>query len=324
MRRKQIVQTCALLVLIAALAGVVLNRQAISDWFKLRGYIPPATVAALATDDTMTSEARHLFYVNHPDVTTGVGFTAHCPSGGEKTVVLGCYIGNDHGIYLYNITDSRLNGVEQVTAAHETLHAAYERMSAAERTTINAELLDYYNHDLTDQRIKDTIAEYKKSEPKDVVNEMHSIFGTEVANLPAPLETYYRRYFTDRSKLTTYVATYQAEFTSRSAAIARYDAQLKGLKQQIDTNQAALAQQKTALDAQSQRLSAQRKSNDIAGYNAGVSSYNAAVNSYNNLLETTKGLIAQYNDTVSSRNAIAIEEQELTRALSADSLTTAQ
>lgn len=310
-----------LLVALVGLAGVLVWRQqAIEDWWRLRGYSAPAAVAQLASEDAMTAEAKHLFYVNRPVVTAGSAFTGHCPAGSEKTVVLGCYVSPDKGIYVYAVTDTRLDGVEQVTAAHEMLHAAYRRLSTAERKKVDAMLMSYYDHGLTDQRIRDTIAAYKKSEPNDVVNEMHSVFGTEVSQLPAPLEQYYRRYFTDRSSVTAYTANYQAEFTGRQAQIAAYDVQLKGLKQQIDANEASLKQQKASIDSESQQLQRERDQGMIAAYNSGVAGYNRSVDTYNALLVSTRNLINQYNDIVAARNAIALEEQQLAGELSGKSL----
>ena len=322
MKLKQTLKIGVLLTLVSVLGVVFLQRQTIVDWFKLRGYQPPAVIASLATDDTMTPSARHLFYVNRPDITTGSNFTTKCPSGGEKTVVLGCYLGNDAGIYLYDVTDTRLQGVEQVTAAHEMLHAAYNRLGPKERQEVDGWLTNYYETQLTDERIKATIEAYKQSEPNDVVNEMHSIFGTEITTLPAPLEQYYRRYFVDRSKVAGYTATYQAEFTNRRQQISDYDEQLKGLKATIETNQTEITKQKNALDTRSQQMERDRASGNIAAYNAAVSPYNAAVASYNSLVVTTKGLIDTYNDIVTKRNAVALEERELVQALSSGSLTT--
>lgn len=313
-------QLAVLGVLLLLIIGVLVGHQQFVDWLRLRNYTAPAAVASLASQDTMTAKARHLFYVNHPDITTGKAFTDNCPAGGEKTVVLGCYVGNDNGIYIYAVSDPRLNGVEQVTAAHEMLHAAYHRLSSSERNKVDAMLLDYYQHDLTDQRIKDTIAAYRKSEPHDVVNEMHSVFGTEVPNLPAPLEAYYKQYFTDRSKITAFTASYQSVFTGRQAQVAAYDTQLASLKTQIDTNNTDLERQKASLDAQDQQMQSYRSNGQIAAYNASVPAYNQAVRSYNAELNDTKNLINQYNDIVNARNAIALEEQALVKELSANSL----
>lgn len=323
MKRRKI-QTGLLILLILICGVALLKRQMILDWWKLRDYTPPAAVTVLATDDTMTTEAEHLLYVNHPDITTGPAFTSHCPAGGEKTVVLGCYVGNDAGIYIYKVTDPRLDGVEQVTAAHEMLHAAYRRLGPGERKKVDAMLVNYYEHDLTDQRIKDTIAAYKQSEPNDVVNEMHSVFGTEAVNLPAPLEQYYRQYFTDRAKITAFTAQYEGEFTSREDKVKDYDNQLTSLKSQIEANEAQLNQQSAALSSQAAQLQQERTSGQLAAYNSAVPGYNAAVDSYNNLLAATKNLINQYNSIVDARNAVALEEQQLSRALSPNALPAAQ
>lgn len=305
---------------VALLVVLATKRQALQDWWRLHNYTPPAAVAQLAMEDTMTAEARHLFYVNYPVITSGAIFTSHCPLGSEKTVVLGCYVGADQGIYLYDVTDSRLQGVEQVTAAHEMLHAAYRRLPSGERRRIDTLLTNFYATGLTDQRIKDTIAAYKKSEPGDVVNEMHSVFGTEVGHLPAPLERYYSQYFHDRSKITAYTASYQAAFTSRQALIRQYDNQLQTLKIQINTSQAEITKQKAELDALNQQLQSERNNNQVAAYNSGVDSYNTAVNTYNALLQTTKDLISQYNTIVNKRNAVVLEDQQLTQELSANPL----
>lgn len=313
-------QTVALVLLIGALGFTMFHRQAVVDWLRLRGYEAPAVVSQLATDTTMTDQARHLLYVNRPDITNGSEFTKKCPVGTEKTIVLGCYIGNDKGIYVYDVEDARLHGVEQVTTAHEMLHAAYRRLSTGEQTKVDNMLTDYYKHDLTDQRIKDIIESYKKSEPNDVVNEMHSIFGTEVADLPAELETYYKQYFADRSKVAGYATRYQSEFTTRRAQVAAYDTQLKEMKSQIEANQASLMQQKAALDAQARKMESYKANGQTAAYNSEVPSYNRSVDTYNALRDTTKSLIDQYNTIVDARNALALEEQELTRELSPSAL----
>lgn len=308
------------MVLLALGAGLLWQRQNVLDWWRLRAYAAPAAVAQLAADDSMTTKAKHLFYVNRPVVTAGAAFTSHCPAGSEKTVVLGCYVGNDAGIYIYAVSDARLDGVEQVTAAHEMLHAAYRRLSHSERQKVDGMLTDYYQHGLTDQRIKDTIDAYKQSEPDDVVNEMHSVFGTEVPNLPPALEQYYAQYFTVRSKVTALTARYQGEFTSRQAQVAAYDTQLKTLSQQITANEAQLNQQKAMLQTQRNQLQAERSSGQAGAYNSDVASYNQAVRDYNVQLQATKALISQYNDIVDKRNAIALEEQQLSQALSASTL----
>jgi len=315
--RRQVVGLLCLLVFWGVLLLAAFHERAVSDWWRLRSYHAPATVAQLADQTTMTPYARKVFYVNAPVIADKTSFSHNCPNnGGEKTVILGCYHSDQAGIYILGVTDSRLDGVEQVTAAHEALHAAYDRLSTSKRHQVDAMLQDYYQHDLKDERLLATIAAYKKSEPHDVVNEMHSVFGTEAAQLPAPLEQYYRQYFSNRSQIVALAQQYQAVFTSRQAQVKADDEQLQNLKQQIETAEADLQAQQAAITAQQAALLQARNSGQTATYNAGVPAYNRLVDSYNNQLQSVRTMIAQYNQLVATRNAIALEENQLANELS--------
>jgi hypothetical protein len=307
----------ALFLFFIGLGLVAVNRQNLIDWWRLRNYNAPTIISQLATQDTMTAYARRIFYVNHPDIEGKTAFNGPCPNnGGEQTIVLGCYHSDQAGIYLLNVTDPNLNGVMQVTAAHEMLHAAYDRLSTSERNKVDAMLLDYYNHDLHDPRIIATIAAYKKTEPNNVVNEMHSVFGTEIVNLPSGLEQYYTRYFNNRQQIADFAAQYQAEFTSRQALVAADDSQLATLKNQIDINEADLNSKQTQINMQETQLLAERSSN-TAAYNAAVPLFNEQVNSYNASVGSLQGLVNQYNQLVATRNTTALAEDELINDLSA-------
>lgn len=97
------------------------KQQAIADWWRLRGYTPPANVVSLANADTMTAEAKHILYVNHPQlIANSSTFRQECTQN-EQTIVLGCYHSDQNGIYVFVVKDKRLNGVQQVTIAHEEL-----------------------------------------------------------------------------------------------------------------------------------------------------------------------------------------------------------
>lgn len=300
------------LILIAVLAGVWTHRNALYDWGRLRQYTPPAAVVSLADQTTFTSSARRLFYVNRPAIQDREAFNSSCPSnGGEQTIVLGCYHDHETGIYIYNVTDAQLAGVQQVTAAHEMLHGAYERLSTKERNKVDAMLEDFYANGLHDKRVLDTITAYKKSEPNDIVNEMHSVFGTEVANLPAPLEAYYKRYFINRQQVVAYATKYEQAFTSREAQITQYDAQLKTLKADIEQKQNDLRSQANELNATRAQV---ERSND----NSQIQAYNQKVNNYNELLQTVNAEINQFNAVLDKRNAIALEEQQLYQSINSN------
>lgn len=303
-------------VIIAVVVPLTLytQRQNIYDWVRLRTYNPPAEIAALANDTRMNSTARHDFYVNHPQLMSdSTTFRQNCKIA-EQTIVLGCYLSDQRGIYVYNVQDQRLQGVQQVTAAHEMLHAAYDRLSSADRKTVDQLLQTYYDQELTDQRVKETVDAYRKTEPKDVLSEMHSIFGTEIAKLPAELETYYGRYFSDRQAVVAYSQKYEAEFTSRNAKIDQYEVQLKTLKDKISSEEASLKSQLTVIQAQQSRLDTARSSNPAA-YNAEVDSYNAKVDAYNAGISQYRRDVARYNSMLTEYNQLAGELKQLFDAI---------
>jgi len=306
-RLRNLIPALGLVILLALPFVVYAKAQDITDWWQLRGYAPPTAVSSLATEDTMTSYARHVFYVNHPQLTSSVTtFRQEC-SENEQTIVLGCYHPNQQGIDIYAVQDSRLHGVQEVTAAHEMLHAAYDRLSSKDKNYVDGLLQNYYKNDLQDQRIIDTINAYKKTEPDQIVNEMHSIFGTEIANLPPALETYYSKYFTNRTTIAAFANSYQGAFTSLQNQINADDQQLSSLKQQIQGEEQSLTSQLAQVNSDRAKLDGQRSSGQTDAYNSGVASFNDEVDSYNNSIGKLQSDIDGYNSLVAVRNSIASE-----------------
>ena len=317
-RSRGLLKTCIFLAWVLAIFMVVANWQSIVDWWKLQNYSPPTAISALATDSTMTDYSRRVFYVNQPTLDKE-NFIKNCPNDRkEQSIVLGCYHSNQNGIFLQKVTDPRLYGVEQVTAAHEMLHAAYDRLSKSERDRVDALLENYYNTQLKDERIIKTIDAYKITEPNDIVNEMHSIFATEIANLPPELEQYYKQYFKNRQQVVAFAQRYQSEFATREAAVAAADQQLASLKTQIENANADIDSRQASIDNKRAELVALRESENISTYNANIPVYNGMVDSFNSRVRALRALITEYNALVERRNAIAVEENELVKSLSND------
>jgi uncharacterized protein YdaU (DUF1376 family) len=298
------------------LAGLLIaNLQSLMDWWRLRGYQPPAAISQLAAQDTMTPYARHLFYLNKPQLISSVSaFREDCPEN-EETIVLGCYHPGEGGIYLYKVKAADLQGVAEVTAAHEDLHAIYDRLSSKERQKVDKLLQNYYEHGLSSQRVKEEIKLYKKTEPHSVMNEMHSVFGTEVASLPAPLEQYYKQYFSDRSAIIAFSQQYEQAFTSRQDKIRAYVVRLSAMKQKIDSEESDLRSQQAALSATEDHLKSLLSGGQTSEYNAEIPAYNSQVNTYNAGVSSLKELISQYNQLVKVRNGVASELTTLDKAL---------
>lgn len=290
----------------------ILNFQSIYDWYRLRGYQPPASIAKLADDSAMTDLSRKLFYVNRPELNDKETFRQNCTSA-EASIVLGCYVSNT-GIYIYDVQDDRLAGIEEVTAAHEMLHVAYERLDDATRQKIDALTAEAFNN-LKNPRIAATVEQYRKTDESVVPNELHSILGTEVAQLPPALEEHYAEYFSDRAVVVSLAERYEKAFTAREAKIAKMDKQLAALDVSIKSAQAEIDGLNQELQLQRKELDAALAANNASVYNAGVPVYNAAVQEYNQLVADTRDEIARYNQIVKERNALALEERDLYKSL---------
>lgn len=306
------------IILSLVLAGSIaiwVERDRILDWWKLRDYQPAAEIEALADDTDMSDYAERLFFVNHPTLDDKQTFNQNCAGIIQEVAVLGCYHGDRLGIHLYDITDERLHGVEEVTAAHEMLHQAYDRLSSGERQRINQLLQDLYDNGEFDESVREKIDLYKNDADHDLVNEMHSIFGTEVETLPAELEQYYSQYFGDRSKVIGFHKQSRAAFEEFRKKIENYDQQLASLQQQIDSNESELSIKLADLEAERGRLDQLLANDQVADYNAGVPGFNDEVNQYNDLLHSTQNLVDKYNQLVEERNEVAIQASDLNAAL---------
>ncbi len=314
---KRIISGLFFVSMVLAVTATVFFRQPVYDWWRLRDYAPSAEVSALAEITTMTDEAQHIFYATHPAVTDAETFNQNCHIE-EFSIILGCYVSRSGlvvsgNIFVFDVTDKRLKGIREVTAAHEMLHAAYDRLDASERERINTLLVNTYKT-LDNQRIKDTVAQYQDNNPASVPNELHSILGTEVRKLPGELETYYARYFADRSAVVTLSETYEAEFSSRQNRVQQIDKQLTALKIEIEFNQALLGERNGRLMTERTALNQLRVS-DVVAYNQRVEAYNRSVNEYNALVNATRRDIQRHNRLVKQRNSLVVEVQDLMQAI---------
>ena len=310
-RKTKIFQTTLSGIFITIAALAIFQRQNIQDWWVLRSYQPSASISQLAQDTTMTDKSKRAFYLNDPKLQEKAAFYESCKFG-ENTIVLGCYIKNE-GIYLLKVNDPRLAGVEQVTAAHEMLHAAYDRLGTSEKVDVDNQLNDFYNN-LKDAEIRSKIELYRKN-GADITNELHSILGTEVETLSPALEKYYSKYFTQRTKVVAYATQYEAEFITRKNKVIELDAKLRSIEQQVVANNTQLEQLQKSINAESDRLDLLLRSGQIEEYNNAVPAYNKRIPEFNANVAQTENLVAQYKLVLAERNKIAIEAQELNKAL---------
>lgn len=283
----------------------LLNRVTVIDWFKGIGYNPTPDVLTIKSSLGLTADGERIFNATRPLLASRDDFNDSCESHDEAVSVLGCYTGDR--VYVYNVDDPTLAGIRESTASHELLHAVWSRISGYEKTQLIPLLESTYKDH---PELKDTIESYDKAEQLD---ELYVRLGTQVANLPAELETHYARFFADQDKIVAFYDSYikpfnelnakieslkqemttlEKEITDRSnaldARLTTFDKQVDEFNRCADTagcfNQWTFASRRAELVAEQQSINAE---NDAI--NTLINRYNAKVDTYNNsILRSSK------------------------------------
>jgi len=252
-RRRRAPVIVSLVVLAAVGIGafaIVTNRQYLVDQWTVWHFEPTTTVQGYVERSMMSEHGKFLFLASEPVVADGDGFNSVCGNEEEGSGVLGCYTSGDKRITLFDVTDPQLDGIEEVVAAHEMLHAAWDRTGIERRGELESLLEDEYVTLSADPAYSARMEIYARTEPGQRVNELHSIIGTEVAELSPELEAYYDQFFTDRAALVALHIKSNAVFEQIEAQSAALVAELDALRSSIesDTTSANAAQKQLNAD----------------------------------------------------------------------------
>lgn len=254
--------------------------QSIADWWVLNYYQPDPEIAAFAERTKMTDKGKAIFYFAQPKLDNKNDFNVHCQTL-RGDLEIGCF--RNWRIYVLRITNPELAPVMDETAAHEMLHAAYARLSSAERKRIDV-LVDQQAALIKDKELEDLLKKYQITEPGQRTNELHSFLGTQFGNLMPELERYYARYFIDRTAVVAAHQAYELAFDRRKADLDFRLAEINSLKAQLNS-----------LNAQ---MDAYLRSGN-------VSAYNSLVPRQNSLVRTLKQKINEYNQLVDEFNSLS-------------------
>ena len=222
---------------VAVAAFLVFNRQIIVDNVYAWQYEPTSEISAFAERTGMSAKGKFLFYASQPSLEGTQAFNEQCSRIEKSTAILGCYDGRQ--IYIYDVPNQKLDGIREVTGAHEMLHAAYIRLSERNKKEVDALLDVEYDKIKDNAEFSERMEFYARTEPGERHNELHSIIGTEVADISESLEEYYRQYFADRSKTVALHGQYASVFAELQARGKELSEQLTLLADQIDSNTAA-------------------------------------------------------------------------------------
>ena len=298
-----------LLVLVSV--WLVVNRQYVVDVASVWLYTPSSQIATLADQTGLTDKGKFYFYATQPLLESQADFNSHCPRQEKNSPILGCYT-SDSRIYLYGVTNEQLNGIEEVTAAHEVLHAVWARTSTHDRSVLETKLKAAYDK-IDDANLKSRMSYYQRTEPGEFTNELHSILGTEFSNLPDELETYYGQFFRRASvlanhsnysdtynrlysradelnkKMTALAATIQSDQQAYETKASVYAADVASFNKRAAagqfSSQSTFAAERQALVARLDALNSERDT-----INTAISTYNTYSKEYSSIASQIEGL----------------------------------
>lgn len=239
------------LVTVLLVAGVLLvsaNQQLIRDQISVMQYTPTGEITTIVARTDLTEHGRFLLYAASPAIIGTQEFNDRCDSDDEGSFsVLGCYAEGE--IYIYRVSEDRLDGIMDVTAVHEMLHAAWSRLSAEERARIGGLLDAEVAKREGDAALAERLAWYFKRESGSRLTELHSIVGTEFTDIDSELEQYYSGYFEDRGAVLGLFGAYQSVFEALTASSESLVAQLDALYQEIQADTSSYQSQIQALNS---------------------------------------------------------------------------
>lgn len=237
---RRILGGLVLVVLVAAAALGFTHRQDISDYFSAKAFEPSARVSEVMQQLDLTPRGERVFLASHPTIDGSQAFNDQCAEvdHSEQGHVLGCYTQGQ--IRLFEVTDERVKGIVEVTAAHEMLHAVYSRLGDGERRELADELRDAYaSLSAENPELKERMKVYEHLSDSAFANELHSVLGTEVRDLPEALEKHYARWFQDRSALIDTFDAFHSVFSDLQKQADALQDEMNALRERVDAGNAA-------------------------------------------------------------------------------------
>lgn len=200
---------------------------------------PSPDAIAFADEAYLSDEGRRLFYDTRPEFLGAAEFAGRCVDQGVPRVradgAVGCYSGAANTIVMYVPADPRLRGFAVETAAHETLHAAWVRLTEAERADLTGLLEAEMARMPADATIHEQVAGSVGEHPENRATELFAYIGTQVwrdGGLDPRIEAVYGRFITDRAALV--------------AVHTGWRSMLDGMAADIQAASQALAEQEAA------------------------------------------------------------------------------
>ena len=314
---KKYLRWIGLVLVLVVVVTVLLNQQWINDYLRGFGYEPEGEMGRIMDSLDLTGRGEFLFRASRPELSSQDEFNAVCRTAmDEEMAVLGCYT-NDN-IYVYNIESVELDGIRELTTAHELLHTVWARMNEGERGTLGSALSQALERNRS--VLGEELEAYDASEMQE---ELFVRAGTEVADLPAELEKVYGEVFNDQDKVVGFYNKYIGVFRAMEKEMDELAKQMEGIQAQIDSlsndyegRANALSGEIDAFNACAETAGCFASEGEFYARRAVLVGEQAALEG---VYEQINGLVDQYNGLVEKYNADVTRTEKLNRVMNSSS-----
>lgn len=294
------------------------NSHNIRDYFAAQNYKPTTEIEKITKKIKPTAFAKNIFYASNPQVENSDEFNQNCRNREEDSAVLGCYKSGQ--IHVFDVQNSKLKGVKDVTAAHELLHAIWERMNSDEKDKIG-KLLEAQYEKSKDPEFEKLMESYDRTEPGEKINELHSLIGTEQIELSKELEDHYAKFFENRKEIAEIYQGYNNNFKTLKNKTEALTAELKKIKPEIEELTKKYNSDSEELEAEISEFNTNAKNRHYKSQSEFYRDRSKLVAEINKLTESRvnlNSLINSYNSKIKELQESSIEQNELYKSINSN------
>lgn len=302
-------------VFLALATLVTFNNQYLIDQWNVWQYEPSTEIQNITERSGLSDRGKFYLYTSHAKINDAAEFNTNCARLETNNAVLGCY--SNRNIYIYDINNQELDGIEEVTAAHEMLHAVWDRMNEDDRNRIG-EMLEIEYKKVANPGLEARMAYYGRNESGERLNELHSIIATEVSSVDQELEKYYSKYFDDRQKTVALHAKYEQIFTQLATESDQLYSRLVASGQEIESLSLAYNQAATELSEDIEAFNNRANSgafDSTAQFNAERAALVARTRQVDAQREILNQKIIAYNEDYAKYQDLAVRRETLNRSI---------
>lgn len=213
---------------VAVIVGAwLLSEPAVQDFWRGLSYRAEGKTGEVIADLELTNKGERILKASQPSLEGREEFNQHCENQNTDMALLGCY--TEGKIYVYEVTAEELTTANQVTMAHELLHATWGRLGKKDKEKLT-ELLEQVYQTKKEWFDEELLAYDEGSR----IEEIYTRTGTKLLDLPEELEKHYAEIFRNRGRIVEFYEQYEAPFQKLQAELEELLGKIDAANREIE------------------------------------------------------------------------------------------